>query len=205
MNAGFFHGFHNLKINNTVKVLIMSYSTIWVGWGMISPILAVSMVDNIQGAGLETVGFAISIYMLTKSFVQIPVARYLDLKKGERDEFFALFAGSLLLAVAAFGYANIQTIAALYIFQVVYGIADGLICPSWSSLFATHTDRTSMATEYSIYYTTVDLIGAMAASFGALMVAAFGYRIVFILVACLSFLGALTLLPMYRDLKKTPH
>ena len=90
----------------------------------------------------------------------------------------------------------------LYVFQVIYGIADGSIYPSWASLFSTHTDRSSMATEYSVYYTTVDIIGAMAASLGALLVSAFGYSFVFYLVSGLSVLGAVTLLPMYKDLKK---
>ena len=69
------------------------------GWGLIVPILAVFIIKNIEGANIMVAGIAAGIYLIVKSIIQIPIAHYLDLNHGEKDEYYSLFIGTLMTAV----------------------------------------------------------------------------------------------------------
>jgi len=44
------------------------------GWGLINPILAVFISEQVVGGGVELAGMAATVYFVVKSVVQIPVA-----------------------------------------------------------------------------------------------------------------------------------
>jgi MFS family permease len=192
----FFNELFKIEINYIIKALIVSYTIILAGWGMISPIIAVYITEKIGGAGIETVGFAITFYALTKSILQIPLGRVLDATRGEYDEWIVLMIGYLLLATTAFAYAFVNTVIFLFVVQILYGIADAFIYTAWNSLFTKHLDQNNIATENSIYATSADITVALSASLGALLIAYIGYSNVFFIVATFSFIAALTILPI---------
>ncbi len=185
-----------------IKVLTLSYVFVLAGWGLVTPLIAVFITENVKGASLETVGLAMSLYALTRSFVQIPIARILDIKKGEKDEFITLVVGMLIVGITAISYIFVDIQIELYIVQVLYGIGDALIYPAWGSLFTAHIDKDEIATENSIYQTSADITTALSASLGAFLVVAFGYKLVFIIVAITTWMGVLLLPLMYSSLKK---
>jgi len=74
------------KINRVVRFLILSDLIFLSGWGLIDPIFALFVVRDVLGATIITVGAAISVYWITKSLAQIPIAIYLDKHEGERDD-----------------------------------------------------------------------------------------------------------------------
>lgn len=188
----------NFKINYIIKALIISYTIILAGWGMISPIIAIFITENIEGGTIETVGYAMTVYALTKSLLQIPISRILDITKGEYDEWIVLLLGYFLIAVSAFGFTFVNSILSLLLIQVLYGIADALIFPAWNALFTKHIDQKNIATESSIYQTSADISMALSASLGAILVARIGYTNVFYIVAIISLLAAITILPIRR-------
>ncbi len=189
-----------LKVNKVIQLLTLSYSVVLAGWGLITPIIAVYVVENIPGAGLEAVGIGTTLYLLTRSTMQLPIAYVLDKRRGEKDDFFALFIGLVLVGTAAFSYPAITVVWQLYVIQVLYGLGDALIYPSWGSLFTRHLDRDKIATENSIFQASADLSSALSASLGALLILKFGYQPVFLIVGGATWLGALLLIPMYKSL-----
>ena len=74
------------RINKVVKIMIFSDLFLNSGWGLIGPILAIFIINNVQGGNAMVVGIAVGIYLLTKSVLQIPIAHYLDLNHGEKDD-----------------------------------------------------------------------------------------------------------------------
>lgn len=72
------------------------------GWGLINPILAVFFTEQIIGGSVAVAGLASTVYFFTKSIFQIPIARAIDLKKGEWDDFWVMVLGSLLITAAPF-------------------------------------------------------------------------------------------------------
>lgn len=202
VNAHILRNIYTLKVNNVIKTLTFSYIFVLAGWGLITPLIAVFITENVTGAGLETVGMAMSIYALTRSFIQIPIARILDIKKGEKDEFISLCLGMVIVGTAALGYIFVRAPIELYVVQVLYGLGDALIYPAWGALFTSHIDKNEMATETSLYQTSADITTALAASLGAFLVVTFGYKPVFAVVAITTWLGVLLLPLMYSSLKR---
>ena len=69
-----------------VKYLILSDIFMISAFGLIVPIFAIFINENIIGGSIVTAGFASSIYLVTKAALQIPFARIAD-KHGARKKF----------------------------------------------------------------------------------------------------------------------
>jgi len=91
-----------LKINKVVRQFILADLFVVGGWGLLTPILPVFVLDNIEGATLMTVVISDAIYWFVKSLSQIPLSLRLDKVKGERDDFFMLISGLILAAFPQF-------------------------------------------------------------------------------------------------------
>jgi len=55
------------KVNPVIQALIFSDLLILSGFGLISPILAVFITNQIRGGSLEVAGLATTIYLVSKS------------------------------------------------------------------------------------------------------------------------------------------
>lgn len=181
--------FKDITVSPVIKFLTYSDILMMSGWGLISPILSVFITDQIPGGTVEVAGLASTIYFLVKSFLQIPVARYIDKRKGENDDFNTMILGSLVITLSAFLYIFVKTPAQLYLVQALYGIGGALSYPSWLALFTRHVDKNEEGLEWSLYYTTTDLGAALAAGLGGFIAASFGYGYVFLSVGISSLLG----------------
>jgi MFS family permease len=181
--------FKDITVSPVIKFLTYSDILMMSGWGLISPILSVFITDQIPGGTVEVAGLASTIYFLVKSFLQIPVARYIDKRKGENDDFNTMILGSLIITLSAFLYIFVKTPAQLYLVQALYGVGGALSYPSWLALFTRHVDKNEEGLEWSLYYTTTDLGAALAAGLGGFIAASFGYSYVFLSVGISSLLG----------------
>jgi len=76
-----------IGVNRVIMFMIYSDFFIQMGWGLINPIIAVFMTEQIAGGDVAVAGIAASILMVTQAVVQIPVARWIDAKKVELDDF----------------------------------------------------------------------------------------------------------------------
>lgn len=92
-------------------------------FGLIGPIFAVFITNQISGATIATAGFAATVNLLTRSILQLPIARYIDRKKGERDDFLLMVVGSTLVSVVPFLYLFVSTPFQLYLAQFVLALA----------------------------------------------------------------------------------
>jgi len=66
------------SINKVVKILVLSDFVLLFGWGLIAPILAIFITQQIQGGDAKVAGIAVGIYWLLKSIVQIPIGSRLS-------------------------------------------------------------------------------------------------------------------------------
>ncbi|KKS69311.1 MAG: hypothetical protein UV39_C0014G0011 [Candidatus Azambacteria bacterium GW2011_GWA2_42_62] len=84
-------------INKVIRVLVLGDIMFFSAFGLIGPIFAIFVTKQIAGATIATVGFAATLNLLTKAILQMPVARYIDRHKGEKDDFKFMVAGSTML------------------------------------------------------------------------------------------------------------
>jgi MFS family permease len=185
--------FKDVVVNPVIRFLTYSDILMMSGWGLIAPIMAVFITDQVPGGNVEVAGLAATIYFLIKSFLQIPIARYIDKKKGEDDDFKVMILGSMIITLSAFLFIFVKSVSQLYAVQVLYGIGGALSYPSWLALFTRHIDKHEEGLEWSLYYTTTDLGAALTAGLGGFIAASFGYEWVFVSVGISSLFGTLFL------------
>ena len=182
------------KINSVIRFLTLSDILVVGGFGLILPIFAVYITEGIKGGTVEVVGIAMAIYLITKSLGQIPVASVIDKIKGENDDFWVMFVGSIFYSLIPLAYIFIETPTGLYIVQFFYGLTAAFVFPSWMAIFTRHIDKEHEGIEWGVYQTMVDLGSAVAASLGGLIAYRFGFNMLFIIVSISIFLGSMFLL-----------
>ena len=172
------------------------------GWELITPIIAVFFTEQVEGGSVALAGLASTTYFLVKSIFQIPIARIIDKRRGEWDDYKVMIAGSLIITTSAFLYTMVSLPWHVIAIQVLYGFGGALTYPSWLAIFTRHVDRQEMGFEWSLYYTATDLGAAFTAGLGGLLAATFGYNLVFLIVGVLSLVGTFFLAGITKELKK---
>ena len=71
------------KLNQVILVIVMAYFVLTAAAGFLPPLYALFITTQIAGASVASVGLAITIYWITKSVLQLFVARFIDRNRGE--------------------------------------------------------------------------------------------------------------------------
>jgi len=199
--------FNQLKVNKVIKYLIFSDLLFWSGWGLISPIFAVFVIEKIQGGSLAVVGLASGIYWILKSVLRIPVGILLDSRKGEEDDFWFLFFGLILSSLVPFGYLMARSPFHIYLLQTFQALGMAMALSGWTAIFTRHIDPGKEATEWGLDGTFVGLGIGLSGILGGLIANSFGFQVVFVLVGIFGFSSAFLLFGILklispRSLKK---
>lgn len=174
-------------------------------FGLIGPIFAVFVTNQIAGATIATAGFAATISLLVRALLQMPVARYIDRHKGEKDDFIFMVAGSALISIVPFAYFFVTTPLHLYLAQVVLGIGGALANPGWYAIFTRHIDKNKEGTEWTLENVGVGLAAAGTAAIGGLLAQNFGFHNLFLIVGVLSLLGLIIQISLYSTVIELDH
>jgi MFS family permease len=199
--------FKKIQPNAVIKYLIFSDFVFWSGWGLISPIFAVFVIEKVQGGTLAVVGLASGIYWVLKSLLRIPIGIFLDSRKGEEDDFWFLFFGLILSSLVPFGYLMAKYPFHIYLLQSLQALGMAMCLSGWTAIFTRHIDFGKEATEWGLDATFVGLGIGISGILGGLIANSFGFQVVFVLVGILGILSALLLFGILklispRSLKK---
>lgn len=165
---------------------------------LFGPIFAVFITDSIVGATLRTVGFAIALYGIAKSILQIPMARFLDKHKGERDDFYALMVGACVAVIYPLGLVFMSKIWQLYALEILAGLGDALLMAAYYSLFARHVDKGSEGFEWSLFSVGgLTISSSIGIAVGGIIAETFGFRFLFGLSTAINFAVLFSLLYLY--------
>lgn len=177
-------------MNRTIKFLLISDIFVLTGFGLIQPIIAVFIKDDLQDGRLYMAGFASMLFLLTKSFVQLPFSRYID----RHDHSIKwLILGTACVSIVPFIYMFSKHIEMIYVAEVVYGIGSGLAYPTWLGLWSKNLSKRHASYEWSLYSTLVGLGTAGSAALGAVLTEYIGFRYTFLIVGICSIIGCLIL------------
>ncbi|MFH0845864.1 MAG: MFS transporter [Patescibacteria group bacterium] len=189
------------KINNTIKLLILSDIFTVTGFGLIDPILAIFIKDNLIGGTLFTAGVASSLFLITKSIIQLAFSKHVD-THDDNDDLKWLIIGSIIIATVPFIYIFAHHIYAIFFAQIIHGIGSGLVYATWVGLWSTHMDKNKESFEWGLYSTSVNVGAAISSSLGAGLAQLFGFRITFIITGILSIIGSLILFKLKKHYRK---
>jgi len=183
------------RLNPVISVIITSDFLLTTAASMLSPIFALFVVGQIQGGTARTVGLAIAVYWIVKSLLQLPIARYLDRNHGEIDDYYSLLFGTMLGAVAMGGYFFAHEVWHVFALQGLSGIADALLVPPFYAVFTRHLDKGREGFEWS-FRSSLSYGGgaALGGILGGFLLAAVGFRYVFVIAATVYASSALVLM-----------
>lgn len=188
------------SINKVIKILVFSDLVLLFGWGLITPILAVFILESIKGGDAKVAGIAVGLYWLTKSVFQIPIAHFLDKTKGENDDFYALIFGTILASLAPMGFIFSSQPWHMYLLQIVQALGMAFAIPSWSAIFTRHIEKGREAFCWSLDSSALGIGTGVAGIIGGTVAEAFGFVPLFVGVAVLGIISGLVVLLIKGEL-----
>ncbi len=186
-------------MNRTIKLLMFSDIFVLTGFGLISPILAVYVKENLVGGTLLAAGIASTIFMITKCVVQLSFSRYVD---RHDDKVLWLLIGTFLISAVPFLYIFAKSVTFIYLAQFIHGIASGLAFPTWLGLWSTNLDKRQESFEWSLYSTLTGLGTAATAAVGAALAQRLGFNYLFVAVGIMSLIGSSILFGLEKSSEK---
>lgn len=189
-----------LSMNRTLGLLIVSDIFVLTGFGLVAPILAIFINDNLVGGSIFSAGLASTIFLLTHALLQI----FFSYKFNPKDRLWMLRLGTLIIALVPLGYILSTHIYHIYAVEFVYGIGAAFAYPAWSSLFTAHLEKGKRGFQYSVYSSSVGIGTAITAGVGAWLAEKTSFQLVFILTGIIAVAGLLFLFRIEKkSLKKT--
>ena len=189
------------KINRIIKYLVLSDFMFWSGWGLISPVFAIFIVDKIKGGDTLVVGIAAGIYWILKSILRIPIGIFLDSYPSEKDDYWFLTIGLFIASLTPFGFIFAKLPWHVYLLQIIYAIAMAMSVSGWAAIFTRHIDKGKEATEWGIDATSVGVGIGVFGIIGGWAVTRLGFDFVFMVVGFLGLTGSILLLCLKNDIK----
>ncbi|PIZ52436.1 hypothetical protein COY27_00380 [Candidatus Woesearchaeota archaeon CG_4_10_14_0_2_um_filter_33_13] len=173
-------------MNKTIKLLMFSDIFFVTGFGLVDPILAIFIKENLAGGTIFAAGLASMMFLLTKSIIQLPFSRYVD---EHDDKVKWLIMGAFLITSVPFIYVFAENIYWIYLAQIVYGLGSGLAYPTWLGLWSTNLDHKHESFEWSLYSTLTGLGTAATAAVGAAIAQFIGFKYTFIMAGIMGVAG----------------
>ena len=189
-----------MELNKIIKYLVYSDLVFYTGWGLISPIFAIFILDSIIGGNAFVVGMAAAIHLVVRSLLRIPFGMKAD--KSQKVSYQFMLWGLLIAALVPLGYIFSSEVWHIYIFQAVLGASLAMSTAGWACIFTRHMDKGKESTEWGIDAVAVGLGPGIAAAVGGVTVTYFSFNYVFVVVTLAGLFGTLVLLFVKKDILK---
>jgi MFS family permease len=165
-------------------------------FGLLGPLYAV-FVEHIGGDILD-IGIAYAAFMVATGVFLLVMSWLEDKYKKENMIVLGYFLGFL----GIFGYIFVVDKIGLLAVQVVLGIAAAVNTPAYDALYSKFLDRGKESWEWGLWEAQAYIIGGIAAVSGALILEAYGFRTLFLIMAVFAFIAFLVSTRLIRTGKK---
>ena len=182
------------RINQVILIIIIAEFILTTAWGFLAPIGAVFITQQIVGGSVAVVGFALTIYWVTKSILQLFVAKYIDKNHGEIDDFYFFLAGGFFNAIVVSLFYFAAFVWHIYALHFLLAIADAMLVPPFYAILTRHIDKGQEGFEWSLYSSfSLGAGTALGAAVGGILATIVGFRVVFLLTSLLTFIFVIIL------------
>ncbi len=187
-------------LNRVIKILIFSDLILNSAFGLLAPVFAIFIINNINGGDAKVAGIAVGIYWILKSILQIPIGNYLDRNHGEKDDFYFLFVGTLLGSLTFLGFIFVSQPWHLYGLQTLLACGMAMAIPSWGGIFARHMDEGREGITWSLESSSIGIGAGIAGIAGGMIVQYAGFTPLFIMMSVGGVLASFFLLLIKNQL-----
>jgi predicted MFS family arabinose efflux permease len=185
-------------MNRSTLLLIVSDIFVLTGFGLVQPILAIFIKDDLVGGTIFAAGLASMMFIITKSVVQMPLSKVVDRhQRSFRRRI--LIIGTFVLSVVPFIYIIADHVNYIYIAQVVEGVGSGLAYPAWVGIWSRSSDINHRSFDWSLYSTLTGIGTGLAALTGAGIAQFFGFTYAFLVVGAMSLFGCIILFKLDKQ------
>jgi MFS family permease len=188
------------SLNKIIKYLLLSDLIFFSGWGLISPLFAIFLLNSIVGGTAFVVGLAAGVSLIVRSVLRIPFGVLAD--RGQKIAYSLMFWGLLISSVIPLGYIYSKTAIHIYILQAMLGMGLAMSTAGWTCLFARHIDKGKESTEFGYDAVAVGVGPGIAGIIGGAALTYFSFNAVFIAVTLFGLLGVFLLLFIKKDILK---
>mgnify|MGYP001570132032 FL=1 len=189
-------------VNRVIRHLVISNFFLNFAFGLLAPIFAIFVLQNIEGASLRVIGLATACYWIARTATTVPLSRFMDKTNGERDEYYFMIVGSFLMSSLPLFYILSSLPWHIYLIQFLMGLANSMAIPAWRILFTDHIDRGRTGYEWSLEDIAIGASVGASAYLGSILADKFGFEIIFILLTLLGYLAtAIFLIPLKSEAK----
>jgi MFS family permease len=189
-------------INRVIRYLIAYDFVLNFAFGLLAPIFAVFILQNVEGATLKVIGASASCYWLARILSSTPLSRFMDRTDGERDEFYFVIVGTILISTIPILLIFAKVPWHLYVIQFLHGLSNSMAVPGWRILFTDHIDKGQTGYEWSIEDIAIGIAVGSSAYIGSLLADAFGFETVLVLLAGIGYVSAALLIPLAPEFKR---
>lgn len=190
----------NLKLNKIISYLILSDLVFYSGWGLISPIFAIYILDSIVGGTAFVVGMSAGINLVVRSLLRVPFGILAE--RSQRISFHLMFWGLFFAAFVPIGYIYSTLPIHLYLLQAILGASLAMSTAGWTCLYSRHLDHGKESTQWGIDAVAVGLGPGIAGMVGGAAVTYFSFTSVFLGVTIAGLIGVLLLLIIKSNIIK---
>ncbi len=181
------------KLNGSLRILLIVSGLFTFAFGMFSPIYAI-FVESI-GEDLVAAANAWAVFSLTAGLLTFVVGKWEnEIKETELGIVYSQF----ILGFAYILYYLTDGILMLYLAQACLGAGMAFFWPAFHSTYGKHTDRKEAAWQWSLYDGLAYLLPAIAAVVGGWTVEHYGFGLIFMVMAGISFFCGLFILVLPR-------
>jgi predicted MFS family arabinose efflux permease len=190
-----------LRNSNAIKALTLTDFSVWSGSSLIAVVFPLFVIQYIDGATLTDAGISSMIYTSIAAFMNIPLGKFMDSKKGLVDELYILSASNFIRGVALIAMAFISNLWVFYALQAVLGIAKSMNTTSWRILFSKFLDTKHLGKEWGIYDTIMSIGLGIAAFLGGYIGENVTFQAVILIGGVMSLIGTIFPLLRYKEIK----
>lgn len=174
------------KVNRSYRILVAAYSLSTFSEGILMPIYAV-FVQKVGGGILDAAG-AVATFFLVMGVAELFIFRQ---KFSHRYRLHLMVGGWIIWLVGIMTYLVIHSIPILFLAQVLTALGNAIADPAFDAELADRTAYQLRENEYGTFEASKDIFQGIAALVGGIVVSAFGFRILVILMvitATISFM-----------------
>lgn len=180
--------------NKSLRILLATNSMVLISVAMLGPIYAI-FIEKIGGDILDA-SFAYALFAIFAGATTFISGRFAD-KIKESELIVAL--GYLLISVGFAGYIWVNSMATLFIIQILIGIGEAIYSPAFDTLYSRHLDSHQEGKEWGMWESINYFTMGTGALFGGILVTSFGFNVMFAVMSMLSLASAMYIIRLPRN------
>lgn len=173
-------------LNRAIRTLLGTNGLILVSGAMLGPIYALFVKDI--GGDLLDASYTFAIFALAAGVTTLLSGRFADSFK---ESELIVVAGYFIIGIGFLGYAFVDSIAELFLVQIVIGFGEAIYSPAFDALYSKHLEPALSGSMWGTWEAMNYFTLAFGSAAGGLLVATFGFSTLVMTMAFMCFASAL--------------